>query len=185
MGIRDAVRSMLVICCLVPLTAAKSRVCYQTHISACHGVPPARLSILEAFAIAIYFLYLHKFPTFDHRTLEQVLPSDLPSLPMMKCNLFLETGIWFRESGARLSYLVLTILVTTISHKTEKGPLSPLMISCNGIPPPPRFPVQRDLRALLHSIVRFTFIFIYTFYKCLALIRSAAFSPIAYAVVCV
>jgi hypothetical protein len=103
----------------------------------------------------------------------------------MERSLFLETGSCFRESGARLSYLVLTILVTATSHKTEKGPLPPLAISRNSNPPPPRFPVRRVLRTLLHSIVCFTFISIYTFYECLALIRSAAFSPIAYAVVCV
>jgi hypothetical protein len=79
----------------------------------------------------------------------------------MEYSLFPETGICYRESGFRLSYLVLTIFVTAISHETEKDPLSPLVISCNCNLPPPRFPSQRDLRALYHSIVRFTFLFLH------------------------
>jgi hypothetical protein len=38
---------------------------------------------------------------------------------MMECNLFPESGIRLRKSGARLSYLVLAIILTATSRKTE------------------------------------------------------------------
>jgi hypothetical protein len=76
----------------------------------------------------------------------------------MQCSRFPDTAICRRKSGARLSYLVLTILVTALSHKTENVPLSLLVISYNSKPPPPCFPMRRDLRAFAPSMVYFTFL---------------------------